>query len=497
MSGSGSGLSGAAGLWLAAGASVVIVGGAAWYSLGRSTDVSQAALVPTQATPVAAAPAPDPVVEREEPAEAEPPVETTATEDAIPAEDMARSAPAPVPDPILPAFDEVRREGDGMTIIAGRAAPGAILSVLQNGVEVTRVTADSSGKFATFLMIPPSGEGHVLSLEQIVDGQVLASDDQIILAPIAVAKAPAEDIAQEDVALAEAAPEPEPAPETPVITAEERPTEEEPPAEVVAEAVEAPRRQTTTAEAAPPSDAPDPPRTTVATAPATPAAQALATDTATSAPQPPADDPPAQPVDVAVAQVDPPATPTATARPTPAAPTASVVLKSTSDGVELLNTQPPEVMKRVALDTISYSDLGDVQLSGRAQVKTQSVRVYLNNAPIADLAVDAAGRWRGDLPDIDEGVYTLRVDEVAADGSVTSRVETPFKREDPAVLVQAAADQDGPLKRITVQRGNTLWAIARERYGDGLLYVRVFQANADDIRDPDLIYPGQVFDLPD
>lgn len=489
MSESGSGLSGPTGLWLAAGASVVIVGAAAWYSLGRQTDVSQAALVPAQTTPIAqttptvAAPAPEP-----EPAPApEPEVAEAAAPAAPPVgaadEETTSADPEPLTETatILPAFDEVRREGDGMTIIAGRAAPGAILKVLQNGREVASVTADNSGKFATFLMIPPSGEGHVLSLQQVVDGQVLASDDQIILAPIAVAQAPAEDATQEEIALAEATPEPEPEPAPPVVTAEAAPAEEDAPAEVVAEAVEAPVTQPVTAQATPASDEPDTAQT-VAPASATPAPQALVADT------------PAQPVDVAVAEVDPPATPAATA---PAAPTASVVLKSTSDGVELLNTQPPEVMKRVALDTISYSDLGDVQLSGRAQVKTQSVRVYLNNAPIADLAVDAAGRWRGDLPDIDEGVYTLRVDEVAQDGSVTSRVETPFKREDPAVLVQAAADQDGPLKRITVQRGNTLWAIARERYGEGQLYVRVFQANADDIRDPDLIYPGQVFDLPD
>ncbi|HCJ00412.1 MAG TPA: peptigoglycan-binding protein LysM, partial [Sulfitobacter sp.] len=50
---------------------------------------------------------------------------------------------------------------------------------------------------------------------------------------------------------------------------------------------------------------------------------------------------------------------------------------------------------------------------------------------------------------------------------------------------------------VTVQEGATLWAIARERYGDPTLYVRVFAANRSSIRDPDLIYPGQVFDLPD
>ena len=54
-----------------------------------------------------------------------------------------------------------------------------------------------------------------------------------------------------------------------------------------------------------------------------------------------------------------------------------------------------------------------------------------------------------------------------------------------------------PATAITVQSGATLWAIARDRYGEGLLYVRVFEANRDTIRDPDLIYPGQVFALPE
>ena len=62
-----------------------------------------------------------------------------------------------------------------------------------------------------------------------------------------------------------------------------------------------------------------------------------------------------------------------------------------------------------------------------------------------------------------------------------------------------AAPQPAPkrVQAITVQPGNTLWAIARERYGSGMLYVRLFDANKDAIRDPDLIYPGQVFTIPD
>ena len=64
--------------------------------------------------------------------------------------------------------------------------------------------------------------------------------------------------------------------------------------------------------------------------------------------------------------------------------------------------------------------------------------------------------------------------------------------------VETGEEQAQPVIRsVTVQKGDTLWAISRERYGDGILYVKVFEANRDAIRDPDLIYPGQVFTIPE
>lgn len=177
-------------------------------------------------------------------------------------------------------------------------------------------------------------------------------------------------------------------------------------------------------------------------------------------------------------------------------PAPAPVLKSTADGVERLDTAPPQVMTNVALDTIGYSDQGDVQLAGRAQPDSREVRVYLNNNAVISLPVDQEGRWRGDLPNVDEGVYTLRVDELSRGGDVTSRVETPFKRRSPKCWPPPPG-ADRPAQRGDGAKGDTLWAISRTRYGDPLLYVKVFEANSANIRDPDLIYPGQVFDLPE
>jgi nucleoid-associated protein YgaU len=51
--------------------------------------------------------------------------------------------------------------------------------------------------------------------------------------------------------------------------------------------------------------------------------------------------------------------------------------------------------------------------------------------------------------------------------------------------------------RVVIQPGNNLWRISRVLYGSGNKYVTLYQANKDQIRDPDMIYPGQIFKTPD
>lgn len=174
------------------------------------------------------------------------------------------------------------------------------------------------------------------------------------------------------------------------------------------------------------------------------------------------------------------------------------VLLSDEGGVKVIQPAistdaPPEVMSVVALDAISYDEAGEVALSGRAP-GDGFVRVYIDNSPVTTARISPDGSWRTGLPQVDTGVYTLRVDQVDESGEVVSRVETPFRREDRTVLADRATGRR--VEAITVQPGHTLWAISRDRYGEGVLYVRIYEANRDRIRDPDLIYPGQVFTVP-
>jgi len=104
--------------------------------------------------------------------------------------------------------------------------------------------------------------------------------------------------------------------------------------------------------------------------------------------------------------------------------------------------------------SVAYND-GTVELAGAAK-----------SAEAADKTVLMAGNVKG-------------VAKVNSD-----------KLEAPAEPEAAAAEH------YTIERGDTLSAIARKFLGDGNLYPKIFEANREVIKDPDKIYPGQVIRIP-
>ncbi len=58
------------------------------------------------------------------------------------------------------------------------------------------------------------------------------------------------------------------------------------------------------------------------------------------------------------------------------------------------------------------------------------------------------------------------------------------------------ADDSAESDMHVVQKGDTLSAIAKEYYGDAMKYPAIFEANRPMLKDPDLIYPGQVLRIP-
>lgn len=371
-----------------------------------------------------------------------------------------------------PSFDLVRVEEGGSAIVAGQAEAGTRVEIKLDGDVVGEATAGADGRFASVLNVEEKDVPQVMSLS---DGEGKEGLQQVIIAPAPVVE-PA------SVAVLENTPEP---------SVQEAVTEDAATQKDETEAVDAmPVTQSQPVVAALQKSEEavvDSVKAVETEAPATVVSSVETQDQEPEVAQ-------ASPIQVtAPAAVPEPAAAPATAKETAAAPT---VLLADESGVRVLQ-QPggtaPEALTAL-LGAISYDGDGDVSLTGSAD--GSFVRVYLDDAPISTSRIAADGNWQANLPNVDQGIYTLRVDELDASGDVVGRVETPFKREAAEVL-EAASVPDAAIQSITVQPGATLWAIARDRYGSGTLYTRLFDANKDAIRDPDLIYPGQIFSLPE
>ncbi len=143
----------------------------------------------------------------------------------------------------------------------------------------------------------------------------------------------------------------------------------------------------------------------------------------------------------------------------------------------------------LTLDSLSYDTDGNVTLSGQAEPGA-TVVPYVDGEPAGQTTADADGAWQLTLDkELAEGQYDLRVDQLGEGGDVSARLETPFQQ---AAFTMPTTDE--PV--IVIQPGNNLWVIARKVYGEGTLFTQIFEANSNQIADPDLIYPGQIFVLP-
>ncbi|WP_425418836.1 LysM peptidoglycan-binding domain-containing protein [Oricola indica] len=103
--------------------------------------------------------------------------------------------------------------------------------------------------------------------------------------------------------------------------------------------------------------------------------------------------------------------------------------------------------------------------------------------------------------------------ETAPDEPGAAEADTAAQPAVEAQTVIAAAETDGPPEvsdditvtgklrqtesSVIIRRGDTLWHISRRVYGEGTRYTTIYLANQDQIKDPDRIWPGQIFALPE
>ena len=395
---------------------------------------------------------------------------------------------------IPPSFDTVRITPDGRAVIAGRAPPGAEVSVKSEAIDLGSETANLSGEWTLvpYVRIPP-GDHEFSAIATLPDGTQVESDQVLI---VSVPDPDEEDgsvlallMPREGDGKSTVLQKPAPKDEEIELAGRDDATADEPVAETEkpeADAAEADRPDADDAEAGKPD-------TDVAEAgkPEADAAEADEPDAdVAEAGQPDADVAAADEPDADVADAAEPGADAAEDE-TDLAAIEQTAPADASDEDELAAAEPSEAEDEgpIVVDTVDYDDEGEITIAGKAEPEAD-LNVYIDEEHVGTVETTDEGEWEV-TPEtkVDPGAYTLRVDQVDPAGLVLARIETPLVRARPELLMLGDAI-------VVVQPGNSLWRIARRTLGGGVHFTEIYEANQSQIKDPELIYPGQIFTVP-
>jgi len=178
----------------------------------------------------------------------------------------------------------------------------------------------------------------------------------------------------------------------------------------------------------------------------------------------------------------------------------------------------------LVVEAVETEPGGKLHVSGQARPGA-GLRLYLNDSFVASVTAGTDGRFAVTINEgVAPGSYRIRLDEVGSNsGAVRARAEVPFKVPDTATtsvpaqatsstaqrpqLATAGTTVPAPatspstvvvpkIATTTVSRGDSLWRLSHLTYGAGTRYAVIYKANREQIRNPNLIYPGQIFVLP-
>lgn len=145
---------------------------------------------------------------------------------------------------------------------------------------------------------------------------------------------------------------------------------------------------------------------------------------------------------------------------------------------------------RLSIQLLEYDSAGALVVSGGGQPGTL-VTLRLDGQIVGSVPVGADGLWRVELPAASRPAsFGLSATAGMVNGSALAAVRVDVALDRPVNALP-------PGKLFVVQPGNSLWLMARRSYGDGVMYGVIFDANAQRIEDPNLIFPGQVFQVPE
>ena len=153
-------------------------------------------------------------------------------------------------------------------------------------------------------------------------------------------------------------------------------------------------------------------------------------------------------------------------------------------GIEILNNN--QEVRGLALDSSEHFDNEKLRLKGRS-IPNAEIQIFISKKLIGKSIADAQGNWEFSINEIVFENYDLEIKSSFENNILSLKTEILNGKIDSKLFYE---------KEIIVENGNSLWRIARKTLGGGILYAEIYKNNKKIINDPDLIFPGQVFKIP-
>ena len=178
---------------------------------------------------------------------------------------------------------------------------------------------------------------------------------------------------------------------------------------------------------------------------------------------------------------------------------------------EVESTPEPEIVAEVKVATLTPVSVqavdvetGAVFIAGTGNPGSRA-SIYLDGVYEGSVVIAQNGSFLFEMDQgLQAGIHDLRVDMQGSDGGeVLSRASIVIEHELEQLLTAKAevVDEKKPTiqtgRSVIIRRGDSLWKVSRRMLGEGKKYTLIFSANDDQISDPHLIFPGQVFNVPD
>ena len=140
------------------------------------------------------------------------------------------------------------------------------------------------------------------------------------------------------------------------------------------------------------------------------------------------------------------------------------------------------------IQSVSFSQDGSLSIQGIANYGS-NIEILVNKN-LSSIFLKNKPEWIFNSSyKLDYGMYKLVANLKSQNNTILDSITLPFMRSE-------MPSGELPDNYVLIKPGDMLWTISFKIYGNPLKYIEIYEENRDQITNPDLIFPGQVFSIP-